>query len=339
MKLLECFLCCVTVCGCKNIVTRAIAFFPPDPPGYRIFRIGKSFKILLFDENGNIIQPLIVPWVSTSIIMLTTSTKSIIPAIFYRNINSDLTLIFSHGNSTDIGIMYNYISDLVIQIKANILLFEYSGYGEASGKPSETQIYADIQAAYDFLISIGIEKQSIVLYGQSIGSAAVCDLASKVQVAGVILHSPLASGLHFIKEKPQKSAWYNAFPNLKKVSKLNCPVFIMHGTEDEEIPHFHGELLVNELQSPWPPWFPQAGHNDIEEKFRKIFLDKLDQFFSMIKEGIDSNLKARESSEKKIYIEDLEKIDDYEKIAENPVEILESPVLSATCSKVLPDHT
>ena len=282
MKLLECFLCCLSSCGCKDIVTRRLAFFPPNPPGYRIYSAGGVFQIILFDEQGAEIQPLILPWIHISIIMLKTSLKSIIPAIFYRNTHSNFTIIYAHGNGTDIGMMHNYISDLAMQLKVSVLLFEYSGYGESTGKASEKHIYADIKSAYNYLLSIDINWKSIILYGQSIGSAAVCDLASKAQIAGVILHSPLASGLHFIKANPKKTTWYNIFPNIKKISLINCPVFIMHGTEDDAIPYHHGECLANELKFPWPAWFPKAGHNDIEEKFRKVFLSKLEKFIEMI---------------------------------------------------------
>ncbi|OMJ71520.1 hypothetical protein SteCoe_30249 [Stentor coeruleus] len=285
MKLLECFLCCVSMCGCKDIVTRNVAFYPPRPQGYRIFRMGKSFKIILIDENSNIIHPISVPWIKVIVSTVTTLHKSVIPVVYFKNLYSEFTLLYAHGNSTDIGLMYNFISDLAMQLKVSILIFEYSGYGEATGKPSEQHMYSDIRAAYSFLINQEIEWKFIILYGQSIGSAAVCDLATKVQIAGVILHSPLASGLHFINDNPKKSAWYNAFPNIKKITLIKCPIFIMHGTEDTEIPHTHGEALVCEIKTPWPAWFPKAGHNDIEEKFRKIFLEKITEFLNKIAEN------------------------------------------------------
>ena len=353
MKFLECFLCCVSVCGCKDIVTRAVAFYPPSPPGYRIFRTGRTFKILLVDENGSIVQPLSVPWVRVSVIMFTTSLNSLLPAVFYRNMHADCTIIFSHGNSTDIGIMYNYISDLVIQLKANVLLFEYSGYGEATGKPSERNLYADIRAAYDYLVGIGTDSNSIVLYGQSIGSAAVCDLAVQVPVAGVILHSPLASGLHFIRDNPKKTTWYNAFPNIKKIGEVKCPVFIMHGTEDLEIPSFHGECLVNELQEPWPAWFPEAGHNDIEEKFRKIYLLKLEQFLASLRENkTDKDLGlGSEARDNQVVVENLESeekeknnkprnedIPEFSNKKQVPSDDM-SPTLRAAFAKIIPSHT
>lgn len=294
MKILECFLCCITFCGCKNAVTRSIAFNPPKPSSYRLFRMGRtSYKIIIFDDNKSIVQQISVPWIQAEITTLITRRKSSIPIVFFKNMYSEFTMIYAHGNSTDIGMMYNFILDLSMQLKVSILLFEYTGYGESTGKPSEEDLYSDIRAVYDYLLSNSTAWSSIVLFGQSIGSAAVCDLASRVKVAGLVLQSPLASGLHFISNNPKKSSWYNPFANIKKVSQFNTPAFIIHGTEDTEIPVSHGECLAEELQNPWPAWFPQAGHNDIEEKYRKVYLAKLNEFLVSLHEN---KLASQESA-------------------------------------------
>ena len=45
-----------------------------------------------------------------------------------------------------------------------------------------------------------------------------------------------------------------------------CAVFIIHGTEDEEVPCSHGEMLHAAAQAPHPPyWVEGAGHSDIVE--------------------------------------------------------------------------
>jgi fermentation-respiration switch protein FrsA (DUF1100 family) len=256
--------------------------------------MGKSsFKIMIFDENKGIVQQISVPWIKTEVFLLNTRQGSDIPAIYFKNINAEFTLIYSHGNSTDLGRMFNFILDLSMQLKVSILLFEYTGYGEATGKPSEKHLYDDVYAAYQFLICNSVSWDSIVLFGQSIGTAAVCDLGVKERVAGIVLQSPLASGLHFISEHPKKNSWYNPFANIKKIGKLTCPVFIIHGTEDQEIPIFHGESLSEELQNPWPAWYPEAGHNDIEEKHRKQYLSRLLDFLQSLH---DNKLASQESA-------------------------------------------
>ena len=165
MKILECFLCCLSTCGCKDTITRYIAFYPPNPPGYRINRIGPTLKIKLINEDGSTTEPIKIRWIFVSVLTLKTSLNSVIPALFYKNMSADQNIIYAHGNSTDIGFLYNYIADFSMQVKANVLLFEYTGYGESTKKPSEKNLYADIKVAYDYLITSGAEPKNIILYG------------------------------------------------------------------------------------------------------------------------------------------------------------------------------
>ena len=74
-----------------------------------------------------------------------------------------------------------------------VLAYDYSGYGASSGAPSEANCYADIQAAHDYLRSRGVDSSSLLLYGQSVGSAPSLWLAARCAVAGVVLHTPLMS--------------------------------------------------------------------------------------------------------------------------------------------------
>ena len=51
------------------------------------------------------------------------------------------------------------------------------------GKPSEKNLYADIEAAWHVLRTrLGVAPENIILYGQSIGTVPTVDLASKYQV-------------------------------------------------------------------------------------------------------------------------------------------------------------
>ena len=49
--------------------------------------------------------------------------------------------------------------------------YDYSGYGVSTGKPSEKNIYADIDCAWNTLRNkYGITPERIILDGQSIGT-------------------------------------------------------------------------------------------------------------------------------------------------------------------------
>ena len=140
----------------------------------------------------------------------------------------------------------------------------------ATGTPSEDNCYADIEAAFNYLVKEkGISPHQIVLYGRSVGSGPSCWLARKTalngnSVGGLILHSPFASvyrvvlnfGFTVIGDK---------FPNIDNIKDVSCPVFICHGRDDEVVPFRHGVELhsaVPEALQAKPFWMDDVGHND-----------------------------------------------------------------------------
>ena len=91
--------------------------------------------------------------------------------------------------------------------------YDYSGYGVSEGKPSEKNLYADIEAAWHAMRTrLGISPENIILYGQSIGTVPTVDLASKYEVGAVILHSPLMSGMRVAFPQTKRTWFFDAFP-------------------------------------------------------------------------------------------------------------------------------
>ena len=64
----------------------------------------------------------------------------------------------------------------------------------------EYHTYADIEAVYECVKEkYGAQEEDIILYGQSVGSGPTVDLASRLpNLRGVVLHSPLFSGLRVL---------------------------------------------------------------------------------------------------------------------------------------------
>uniref|UniRef100_A0AAZ1WX65 palmitoyl-protein hydrolase n=1 Tax=Oreochromis aureus TaxID=47969 RepID=A0AAZ1WX65_OREAU len=180
--------------------------------------------------------------------------------------NARFTVLFSHGNAVDLGQMSSFYIGLGTRINCNIFSYDYSGYGVSTGKPSEKNLYADIDAAWHALRSrYGISPENIILYGQSIGTVPTVDLASRFECAAVVLHSPLTSGMRVAFPDTKKTYCFDAFPNIEKVSKIPSPVLIIHGTEDEVIDFSHGLALFERCPKAVEPlWVEGAGHNDIE---------------------------------------------------------------------------
>ena len=91
----------------------------------------------------------------------------------------------------------DHCRQLVKALDCNLLCYDYSGYGQSSGEtPSVSDCYADIDACLAWLLESGKQMQDVVLYGQSVGSGPSVNLAARTPgLAGMILHSPLCSGM------------------------------------------------------------------------------------------------------------------------------------------------
>ncbi len=127
-------------------------------------------------------------------------------AIVYRvpehalNVNTR-TIIYSHGNATDIGAMFPLQSILSHSLECNVVSYDYSGYGESGGVAMEANTYTDIMGVYTWTLNNVCQGDGsrIVLYGQSVGSGPCCYLAGRESgLGGMILHSPFMSGMRVL---------------------------------------------------------------------------------------------------------------------------------------------
>jgi len=113
--------------------------------------------------------------------------------------NAKFTLLFSHGNASDLGEMVRLFVRISEEVCCNIFAYDYSGYGMSSGRPSEKNMYADAEAAFHALKSrYRVEQENVILYGFSIGTVATVHLATLYRAAAVVLHAPLMSGIRVL---------------------------------------------------------------------------------------------------------------------------------------------
>ena len=68
--------------------------------------------------------------------------------------------------------------------------------------------------------------------------------------------------------------------SIDKVPKINSPVLVIHGTEDEVIDFSHGLAIYERCPHAVEPlWVEGAGHNDIELYCQ--YLERLKKFISV----------------------------------------------------------
>eukprot|EP00899_Mesostigma_viride_P015510 jgi/Mesvir1/23960/Mv10728-RA.1 len=253
-----------------SYIASRLAFFPPNPPTYSFVQdpVKGTWTFADIGEHAGL-----------ECRMITTRRKTQLATMFLRRKTARYTLLYSHGNAVDLGLMRQHYSELSITLNVNVFGYDYSGYGASQGTPSEAATYADIDAAYACLLEeYHLAPESIVLYGQSVGSGPSCDLAARVPpLGGIILHSPLLSGIRVMH--PVSRTWsFDIYKNIDKITKVTCPVLVLHGTADEVIDVSHGQRLVQACQNPYRPlWVPQGGHCDLE--MSPHYLPHLRDFF------------------------------------------------------------
>lgn len=262
--------------GVTSSVAAKFAFFPPNPPSYKISR----------DEVSGLLKMSDVPHrENVDVLKLPTRRGHEIVAMYVRNPIATMTLLYSHGNAADLGQMYELFVELSVHLRVNLMGYDYSGYGQSTGKPSEYNTYADIEAAYKCLEDqYGVKEEDVVLYGQSVGSGPTVDLAARLsRLRAVVLHSPILSGLR-VMYPVKRTYWFDIYKNIDKIGMVNCPVLIMHGTSDEVVDFSHGKQLWELCKEKYEPlWLKGGGHCNLE--LYPEYIKHLRKFISTVEKG------------------------------------------------------
>ena len=114
-------------------------------------------------------------------VWLRTKTEASIAAFYIDNSSkgAQFTLLFSHGNAEDLGLIHSWFTQFADVLNVNLLVYDYEGYGISTGnkthneenEPNEQSCYDDIDAAYEYLSVIqNVSTEHLIIYGRSLGS-------------------------------------------------------------------------------------------------------------------------------------------------------------------------
>uniref|UniRef100_A0A7S3Z069 Serine aminopeptidase S33 domain-containing protein n=1 Tax=Lotharella globosa TaxID=91324 RepID=A0A7S3Z069_9EUKA len=256
--------------ACVSQVVDCLVFTPPHPCSY-------DQEMKESKKKGQLPE---------GIVFITTKHGSRIPLHIVKHKRARCTVLYSHGNSEDLGPMISnqYLSEW---FRGNYISYDYTGYGYSEGgEHTEEHVYNDIEAVYEYLTTDGgIKPEELILYGRSLGSGPTVHLASTKPngIAGMVLESALLSIVRTQCRCVSESWKSDIFCNIDKISKIEAPTLIIHGTRDCVVPHYHGRHLQDNIKNTVEPlWLPR-GHNDLwdgdEAHCRPIF-DKINKFIS-----------------------------------------------------------
>ncbi|KAI4314525.1 hypothetical protein L6164_027424 [Bauhinia variegata] len=252
--------------GCMvSQLAAKFAFFPPSPATYQLKK--RDDGKLTVVSSSSLAMP--IPHAddnSLDVLLVDTKHGNKIVAFYLRNPYARLTLLYSHGNAADLGQLYDLFVQLKVNLRVNLMGYDYSGYGASTGKPSESNTYADIEAIYECLeTEYGVSQEDLILYGQSVGSGPTLHLAAKLpRLRGVVLHSGILSGLRVLCHV-NFTFCFDIYKNINKIKKVKCPVLVIHGTEDDVVNWLHGNGLWKMAKEPFEPlWIKGGGHCNLE---------------------------------------------------------------------------
>ncbi len=185
--------------------------------------------------------------------------------------NSDVakpTILFFHGNAGNIEHRL-FKANEFLKNGYGVLLAEYRGYGGNLGDPSEQGFYSDARAYLAWLKNNkSVSPDEIIIYGESIGTGVAVQIASENKFKAVVLESPyssivdVASGIYPII--PVSLLVKDQFKSADKISSINAPLLIVHGTKDRVIPIKLSKKLFDKAVDPKEfVEIPKAGHNDL----------------------------------------------------------------------------
>lgn len=297
-----CLFCCQ---GCNAEKLRNAFTFLPPPASYSVQEdpeSGRGGKLVYLSEQIRSFTFYQQASDHAEVHFLRTARGERIPMVWVRQNTTSgasrpLVILHCHGNATDIGMMMGPYFELTKQLGCEVVGVEYSGYGQATGAPSSNNTLADAEAAYNFLVTSGVPPERIVAYGQSVGSGPALGLAARRPLGGIVLHSPMLSGIKVIDPQPDSCCrpscvycCFDFFPNDKKMKTVGCPAFVMHGQLDDIIPLYHGVRLAEAApkQCRWPGYFPRdAGHNDIVETNATAYFGEVRGFLRSVQTRAD----------------------------------------------------
>lgn len=170
--------------------------------------------------------------------------------------------------------------ELLVRVGAEVCCFDYRGYGENPGAPTETDLHRDARAAWMLLTRrLKIPGQRIVLMGESLGGGVATRLAADLSdadevPAGLVLRSTFntlaaPAGLH-IPWLPVNLLLRDRFESERCIGRVACPVLSLHGERDTIVPLELGKTLFaaappqseRGVTKEFVP-LPAADHNDV----------------------------------------------------------------------------
>jgi fermentation-respiration switch protein FrsA (DUF1100 family) len=219
-------------------------------------------------------------------VCIETTDKVSIYGWFIPAKNQRGVILFCHGNAGNISHRLESIQ-IFNQLGLSTFIFDYRGYGQSQGKVSEKGTYLDAEAAWDYLVQKKrIPPSEIIVFGRSLGGSIAAYLVQDKQPKGLIVESTFSSirdiGSDLYPYLPVRLISRFNYDSKDYIKNVNCPVLVVHSTDDEMISIEHGRRLFEAADEPKEFLEIEGTHNEGIIKSRQQYIEGLASFISKL---------------------------------------------------------
>ncbi len=202
------------------------------------------------------------------------------------------TILLAHGETGTMA-MRGPIIKAFAERGYGVLIFDWRGYGESEGKPSESGFLQDLLAASRFLSErYGVDAGSQVALGESLAGSVVLAANRQIPFRLVILvatptNAPaqLAArlenrGLGWLNTLPWTGLIRQRFDAAEGIRQVRSPLMIIQGRQDTDTPAAMSKTLFDRANTAAISYFvlETGGHHDLFIDHADVIFERIERF-------------------------------------------------------------
>jgi fermentation-respiration switch protein FrsA (DUF1100 family) len=177
------------------------------------------------------------------------------------------TVLYFQGNAGNISDRAAHFRTIIAS-GFGLMAMSYRGYAGSGGSPGETALFSDALEIFDRLAAT---TGDIVIHGESLGTAPATYVAAERTARALVLEAPFTAALDIASATypwvPVRLLMRDPFLSREHIRRVDEPVLIMHGTDDDVIPVEHAKRLYALAREPKRLVIVEgASHNDLWDR-------------------------------------------------------------------------
>jgi fermentation-respiration switch protein FrsA (DUF1100 family) len=187
-------------------------------------------------------------------------------------------VLYFHGNGGNLSVWAPILTD-VARHGYSVLAFDYRGYGDSTGRPTERGLYRDVDAVLAWFWGSSPSTRPIIYWGRSLGGAMAAYAATVRPPDGIILESAFPDVRSLFGSGPLTLFASYRFPTAAFMERAGTRALVLHGDSDRIIPYEQGRSLFERIPEPKSLVTIRGGdHNDATPRDPTAYWDAVNGF-------------------------------------------------------------